>query len=127
MGPMFRRYQFVRFSRSDPWQQIGRLPGVDGLLGVSADTPTPMPDAAIALVRGCCEANDCQYPEAFDFLDALAPLSIADGTAVRLLAGVMADRVGVSEWSDSKRTRLLLSLFGRDIRLTVPRAWVEAA
>lgn len=127
VGPMFPRYQFARFSLADPWPMILGLPGVDRILGLSNVSPSPLSDVVIDLVRGWCQANDCQYPPNFDLLDPGAVLPMVDGVAARLLAGAMADRVGISEWSDSKRTRVLLSFLGRDIRVTVPRAWVEAA
>jgi transcription antitermination factor NusG len=127
VDPMFPRYAFVKFARVDPWQVIRGLRGVDGLLGTAPDTPCPMPDAAIALIRDICQANDCRYPDSFDIHDPDAPLPLGEGVAGRLVAGAMADRVGICEWSDAKRTRLLLSILGREVRVEVPRAWVEAA
>lgn len=125
--PMFPRYLFVRFSRADPWQRIHDLAGVEGLLGIAQDSPSPMPDLAILLIRGWCQANDCKYPDNFDLHNphALPPCEV--GAALRLLGGAMAGQVGVCEWSDTKGTRLLVSLLGRDNRVTVLRSWVEAA
>jgi hypothetical protein len=127
VGPMFRRYQFARFSLADPWPMILGLPGVDRILGLSTASPSPLPDLVIDLVRGWCQANDCQYPPNFNLLEPDAMLPMVDGVTARLLAGALADRVGISEWSDAKRTRLLLTIMGRELRVTVPRAWVEAA
>jgi transcription antitermination factor NusG len=127
VDPMFPRYLFTRFSRSQPWQLIRGLRGVDGLLGTAPDTPCPMPDAAITLIRDICQANDCRYPDSFDVHDPDALLPMDEGAPVRITGGAFADRFGVCDWSDAKRVRVLLSIMGRDVPLDVERAWIEAA
>lgn len=127
--PMFRRYGFVRFRRADPWQRIRGLTGVDGILGTAADRPVAVPDAAMTKLRAICGGGDCEYPRGIDIHDLHAAIPFNAGARVRLIAGVLADpdRVGTCDWSDAIETRVVLSLLGRDVPVTVPRGWVEAA
>jgi transcription antitermination factor NusG len=125
-GLLFARYMFAQFRRSDPWQAIHNLPGVDCILGTAHDRPSPMSDQAILAVRGMCLENGCRYPDGVDLhnLDAFVPLEI--GSVARFISGSMADRQGICEWSDSERVKLLMSILGRDVRITARRSMVEA-
>ncbi len=130
--PLFPRYLFVRFRRvADTWRPIWELPGVECILSTAPETPTPVPDGAIDLIRGLCAPNGCVYPDNERMLDGPAPVirmpPIAPGTRTRLTAGPMADLAGICTWSDGKRVRLLLEIMGRAVSVTVPRLAVEAA
>jgi transcription antitermination factor NusG len=117
--PLFLRYQFARFRRSDDWQRIRELPGVEGILGPAPDMPSAVSDAAIDVIRGMCSANGCLYPA------GELPSSMV-GTQVRMLEGPMISFEGMCDWSDGERVRVLLSLFGRPCPVTVLREAVEA-
>lgn len=125
---MFHRYLFARFRRTNAnLQEIRALPGVDCILGTAPDAPIAMPDDAIEIIRKVCSANGCQYPADVNLQALHAPLPIAVGAATRMLGGPMADLAGICQWSSSQRVAILLQILGRDVRVTVPRAAVEAA
>ena len=127
--PMFGRYFFCRFDTSDPaWRSIERLPGVDALIRRPGGSGLPgvVPDSAIALIGGLLEPNGCAYPRDWrSGREYLAPVSI--GSAQRALAGPFEGFEGICTWSDSRRVKLLLSLFGRSVTVTYPRNGVAAA
>lgn len=118
VGPLFKTYVFSRFRLVDHWQQIRDLPSIETILGLAPDSPTPMPERAMELIRGMCDADGC-FHEAGD-----APNSLV-GALVRMLDGPMSGFEGVCDWSDDQRVRVLLSLFGRDCPITVDQAAVE--
>ena len=127
--PLFRRYLFVAFTRSaDDWQLLRRLAGVDSILGTTPDTPAAVPHEAIALIRQLpgMQRNDCLYPENVELTGGAPVVHLTPGSTARLLGGPLGDLTGICQWSDSKRVRFLLQLFGREVLMTVPRAAVEA-
>jgi transcription antitermination factor NusG len=117
-GPLFRTYIFARFRLADYWQARSRVPSVEAILGLAPDAPTPLPDRAVELIRGMCDADGCFHE------DGEAPNSLV-GSLVRMTEGPMDRFEGVCDWSDGQRVRVLLSLLGRDNPVTVPTAWVE--
>jgi transcription antitermination factor NusG len=126
--PLFPRYLMARFHRSvDPWTRIRSLAGVDSILGTDPRTPAAVPDEAIALIRSRLMPNDCLYPDNVELRDAGPVVHVAPGTRARLLEGPLADIAGICQWSDDKRVRLLLSLLGREVVVTVERSAVEVA
>jgi transcription antitermination factor NusG len=129
--PLFRRYLFVRFRRDgDDWRQIRHFPNVAvEILGTTPETPTPMPDAAIALIRSLpgMAMNNCLYPPNVELRAAGPVVHLPPGSNVRLLEGPLADLTGICQWSNDRRVRLLLSLLGREVFVTVPRTAVEVA
>jgi transcription antitermination factor NusG len=124
--PLFPRYLMARFHRSvDAWTRIRALPGVDCILGTNHETPTPVSDDAIALIRSRCMPNGCIYPANVELRDAGPVVHVPTGSSARLLDGPLADLTGICTWSDEKRVSLLMSLLGREVAVTVPRAAVE--
>lgn len=119
VAPLFPRYLFVRFSRSEKWQRIRYLPGVAGFLYAAPDQPAAVPDQVIELIRGLCAPNGCLYPPKH------APLFPA-GVTARLMLGPMADLSGVCTWSNGQRVKLLMHILGRPVSVTVAQSSVEA-
>jgi transcriptional antiterminator RfaH len=119
---MFRRYLFVRFdAAADPWGAIRSTPGVVGLICHTIGHPTPLPPGIVeGLVSHTSDRGVVDDPG-----DARA--AIAPGSQARLLDGPLADLSGICQWSDDKRVRLLLSLLGREVVVTVSRTAVEVA
>jgi transcription antitermination factor NusG len=118
VGPLFKTYFFARFRLIDYWQQIRDLPSIETILGLAPDSPTPMPEHAMELIRGMCGADGCYHE------DGDEPNSLV-GALVRMLDGPMSSFEGVCDWSDGQRVRVLLSLFGRDCPITVDQDAVE--
>jgi transcription antitermination factor NusG len=126
--PLFPRYLMARFHRSvDPWTRIRSLPGVDYILGPTPETPSPVPDAAVHAIRSRLMPNGCCYPEHVELRAAGPVVHLPPGSNARLLEGPLADIAGICQWSDGRRVRLLLSLLGREVVVTVPRTAVEVA
>jgi transcription antitermination factor NusG len=123
---LFPRYMFAQFRRADDWQVIRDLPGVDYILGTAPDSPSPMPDDAIHRVRAVCEANDCQYPTGVDLHSLDAPVPFDCGAVVRWIGGPMVDYHGICEWSIDDRVGLLMTILGREVRMTAKRSMLEA-
>lgn len=120
--PMFRRYFFTKFNIVDPsWGQIEHLPGVDRLMGAAGGKGSPgiVADDAIALLWKILEPNGCAYPANHLHMNPIDP-----GTALRLLSGGMEGREGICEWSDGRRVKLLMSILGRPVSVTVSQGAV---
>ena len=112
--PLFPRYVLVRFALDDPkWRWIKGMEGVDHILADTPETPTPVPDEAIAWVREMCSGNGCLYPPSVS-MGAIAP-----GADVRLRDGALASVRATYQSCGSKRVELLLRFMGRDVRATL--------
>jgi transcriptional antiterminator RfaH len=120
--PLFPRYLFCHFHRlDDDWRRIWGFEGVDRIFSSSPDSPIPVPDQAIELLRSFAAPNGCIYPA-----DRYA-LPLAVGTSVRLLSGPMEDLTGICEWSSGKRVGLLMQILGRSVVVAADRTAVEVA
>lgn len=122
--PLFRRYFFARFNRADfSWTKILHLPGdpVQRIISSTLGFPIAVPDSVIEAIQGRAHANGCLYPHAPAQAVRLPP-----GTRVRPVEGAFADLVGdLSEMSDGKRVRVLLSIMGRQVPVVMPQSAVE--
>lgn len=117
-GPLFKGYVFPRIRLCDYWRVRSEIPSVEALLGLAQDAPTPMPDRAMELIRGMCDADGCYHE------DGDEPNSLV-GALVRMIEGPMRMFEGLCDWSDGHRVRVLLSLFGRDCPITVDQTAIE--
>lgn len=114
LAPVFPRYLFVRFDPDrDRWRSINGTPGVSRLLTAN-ELPTPAPvgvvEALIAATgpRGQLQAN------------------FNTGDRVRLIAGPFADALAeIDRLDDAGRVRVLLRIMGADLRVQMPRDWLE--
>jgi transcription antitermination factor NusG len=80
-----------------------------------------VPDSVIEAIKGRAHANGCLYPDT----QRSAP-RLAKGTRVRPLEGAFVDLVGdLSEMSDGKRVKVLLSIMGRQVPVAMPQSAVE--
>ena len=131
--PMFRRYMFVSLNLADPsWHAIKHIADVERIMGSGSRSdpgyPVAIPDSAIALIRGLLEPNGCSYRYGHPGVHHTDPLAV--GVCLRLLSDTMtgSDRQpveGICEWSDGKRVRLLMTILGRSVPVTVAQAAVE--
>lgn len=119
--PVFRRYIFVQFSVAlDPWRAILRQPGVETIISTTPENPTAVPQSAMDGLRARVDAVDVMDPL------AVPPSRFTPGVAVRVIDGPFGGHVGLCQMSASGRVRLLLSVMGRDVPVSVPQASVAA-
>lgn len=111
--PLFPRYLFVALDLAfDQWRSIQSTLGISQIV-LAGEMPTPVPGGVVDEIRAR-EAED-GYVKI-----GLSP-GLKPGSKVRLLDGVFADAVGVLERiSDDRRVAILLSLLGREVRMSVP-------
>lgn len=106
IAPLFRTYLFARFSAADPsWRYIPHLRGVAEIFGISPDAPTPVPDAAVAVVRAQLDAQDV--------LIVPGATSIPDGSPVIVIGGPFDGLRGLARQSNAERVSVVLQLLGR--------------
>jgi transcription antitermination factor NusG len=117
-APLFRSYIFSRFRLIDYWRARSELPSVETILGLASDAPTPVPDRAIELIRGMCDADGC-FHEAGDTPNSLV------GALMRVLDGPFTSFQGLCDWSDGQNVRVALALFGRDCPTVFDQTQVE--
>lgn len=120
LRPLFPRYLFVSLDlEAQRWRAILSTFGVAGLVG-HADGPVPVPDPVIDGLRARA-GTDGTF-----LLDRTSLLKTGD--PVRIDDGPMRDVEGIFQAaSDADRVIVLLSLMGRDVRVTVPADHIERA
>lgn len=118
--PLFGNYIFARFTRHAYWQQLRDMACVDTILGLAPEAPTPLPDRAIDLIRGMCDAGGC-YHEDGDTPNTLV------GALLRVLSGPFSGFEGVCDWSEDGEARLELTIFNRPCPTVFDQTMVEAA
>lgn len=115
--PAFPGYIFVRF---DPeqirWRTLNSTIGVSKIVSFEANRPAPVPTGLVDQLRLRCDESGMLRA-----LDDLRP-----GDRVRIVEGPFADLIAnVDAASGGETVRLLLSMMGQQIALTVPRESVE--
>jgi transcription antitermination factor NusG len=118
--PLFGSYILSRFRLADFWRARDDLPSVEGVLGLTCGTATPIPDWIIGQIRGRCDASGC-YHERGDTPNSLV------GTLMRVLDGPFTSFEGLCDWSDGQNVRVALAIFGRDCPTVFDQTQVEAA
>lgn len=118
--PLFPRYLLVQADLgADVWRAIYRTPGVKTILGTHHERPASLPAHALASLWRQCAANGVIYPA--EPPAKTRPIVILPGTVLELAAGPFVARTGVCEWSERERVAILLTVFGREVRVIVPR------
>lgn len=121
-SPFFRSYLFARVDlRISHWKRIWSTYGVAGVLGSSAGYPHAVADWVIERIRAQEEAGYIRMGLEEEAADA----GFTRGAAVRL-AGAPLEAV-FEERVDEKRAAILVSLLGRDSRVTVDLAKLRSA
>jgi len=118
--PLFPRYVFVAFDRArDRWRSIYSTFGVNHLV-LAGEEPLSVPEEIVAQIR-MREGED-------GFVVLGLPAGLEPGSKVRLIDGVFAETCGILERiADDRRVAILLELFGRKVRVSVPAAIVGTA
>lgn len=120
--PYIPGYLFCFFDiEIDPWPRINSTRGVKRLLPVSRPNPTAMPEAVMAVLLAKCNGKYVDAPE----VDTEIARVLFVGAKVSLRDGALVDHRGRIEWTDQERVRVLLSIFNRPTRVTVPARSVE--
>jgi transcriptional antiterminator RfaH len=124
IGPLFPRYLFVQFNPSrDQWRRIYRSRGIAGLIAVTTDKPIPVPIGIIEHLQARTSARRVvddpgEHPEAS---------RIRVGATGTVLGGPWAGWTGICTLSRRDRLTLLLSLFGRQVPVSLRHDQVIAA
>jgi transcriptional antiterminator RfaH len=109
--PLFPGYLFVRMDVARAaWRAICSTVGVSRLV-CNGDMPAAVPEDVIDDIRTREDANG---------LVVMTP-AFRPGDAVRIVAGALADRIGLFQCaSDGDRVLLLLEMLGRPVAVRVP-------
>jgi transcriptional antiterminator RfaH len=102
--PLFPSYLFVQMALDpDPWYAVKWAPGVRRIV-CTGETPTPVPEEAVAFLRGRCGAG-----EVIQWKPALRA-----GATVYVTEGPFAGLQGILDRpaAGGERVRVLLSLMG---------------
>lgn len=120
LQPLFRGWGFVQFDhQANLWPRINGTPGVRELY---SDTPVPQ-DLVQRLIELYGPGGSAVYPpgahrmEPIDAGKAVRVMRVVDGSEV--------DLVGIVQWSDGDKVKLLAEMMGGMVKLTVPRHQVE--
>lgn len=123
--PFFPRYLFAHIDvRSDAWWRIFSTEGVATLLGAAANRP-PIGVASFVIERIRAQEEAGFIRMAGEMSRKAAPCRFGEGEVVRY-AGTPLEAVFL-EQVDAKRALILVSLLGRESRLTVDLAKLRAA
>lgn len=122
--PAFPGYLFAMWAEDERWDMVKRARGVAGILHQigSRDVPAIVPDRFMAALLN--RAGKQGIIEDISAPDLLPP--IEQGGTVRIMAGPLAGRLGLCEWSTDERVALLCEVMGGTRRTTMRRDQVEA-
>lgn len=110
---IFPSYLFVMLDLTEfRWRQAAHSTWVRHLFG-APEQPTPLPVGLIEKMMAL----------GFDrpIVDDMTPALIAAGADVRITDGPFLDHSGVCQWDDGTRCRVLLSILGRELEVTLKR------
>lgn len=115
--PLFPGYLFVAFNLDDAsWRSIPYTRGVKRLISATAETPTPLP-------RGCVSELYRRLVAAGHIMTRSE--NLMPGDRIEVLDGTFAYWTGILEASTRDRVTVLLDLFGRSTRTTMPRSAIR--
>jgi transcription antitermination factor NusG len=117
--PLFATYLFIQFDvRADPWGAILRLPGVRRMLRGADGQPEPLRLGVVEAIQKRGRAGDGVID------DEAAAFPVGD--PLRIVDGPFREWTGVCQWSTDEAVGVLMTLFGREKVVEVPRAQVVA-
>jgi len=118
--PLMPGYVLVEFSLKDRWQPIYSTRGVKRLLETSRGKPASLSDEAVEQIQEIARAES--------IYDApTGHLHIDPGTELIIKDGVYAGHHVICDYTDEKRVYVLLSIFGRETKTSVPHHLVDVA
>ena len=113
LRPLFPGWLFVQFDHAAG--QWGRINGAPGVRQLYADTPLAQ-ELIEHLIELYGPNGKAVYPPG---VHQQAPIEV--GSVVRVLDGSAVDMVGICQWSDGDKVRLLMQMMGGQVRVTVAR------
>lgn len=118
--PLFPRYLFVKLDLEiDRWRSVNGTIGVSHLI-CNGDTPISVGDAIVDGLMARTDEKGRVEPAALQILQP--------GDQLRIIEGAMLDQVGAFErMTADQRVVLLMNVLGRDVRVSMPIAAVDAA
>jgi transcriptional antiterminator RfaH len=119
-APLFPRYLFVEIDVAvQRWRSIYSTVGISQLV-CTGDTPTPVSDQVVCLLKG--------REDAAGFIELERRPQFSVGDEVRVLDGVFSECLGLYDgMPDRNRIAVLLDLLGRKVRVLVDAECVAAA
>lgn len=123
--PYLPGYIFIRFDPHEDvhWPKINFVRGIQTLLYSASEKPAPIKDAAMAVLLDRCNGDRVKAEDIDLALTKVLPI----GSQARVVDGSFKDFVGTVAWSDQERVRIVLGLFGRQTKITLPSRAVELA
>jgi transcriptional antiterminator RfaH len=117
-APLFPRYLFVKMDMARAaWRAIRSTVGVTRLV-CQGDAPAPVPPDVVEDIRLREDDSGC----------VVVDPRFRKGESVRILAGALAEQIGLFECAtDEDRVVLLLDLLGRRVKVKLPLAAVASA
>lgn len=117
LRPLFPGWLFVQFDhQAGRWGTINGTPGVKEL---HSDTPLAQ-ELVTHLIELYGPGGKAVYPPGAHRME---PIEV--GRLVRVTSGDVIDLVGIVQWSDGDKVKLLAEMMGGTVKLTVERHKVE--
>lgn len=116
-------YIFVQFDPVEQtnWPTINYVRGIRSLLYSGVEKPAAVRDAAMRILFDRCNGDRVKVEDIDAALSRIMPV----GSNVRVNDGPLTGHKAVVEWSDADRVNVVLSLFGRPIKTSLPSRSVE--
>lgn len=120
MAPLFPRYMFLALDLADDaWKIVSGVRGVQRILGVDGNRPTPLPEGALSELQARYAAGE--------FVRRVATYAVSAGDRVTVGQGVFAGHSGVCTVSRGERVKVLLSLLGGAVEVSMTPEMVAVA
>lgn len=125
--PIFPRYVFCGFAeRTPPWYDVFRLPLVQGVVSITTDgEPSEMRRAAITDLIRVYGTDPHRAPRPEQHMRTHREFSV--GQTVTITDGAYADRTVIVDRIQGHTAEIMLPLFGTEMPVTIPLAFLEAA
>jgi transcriptional antiterminator RfaH len=116
--PYIPGYIFIRFDPDEDlhWPKINYVRGIQSLMYAASERPAPIKDAAMSVLLERCNGDRVKAEDLDIALSRVIPI----GAMVRVNDGAFEGFTGKVAWSERERVKVVLSLFGRPTKLTMP-------
>lgn len=105
--PLFPRYLFTAFDVNESgWRRAAHTYGIVKILSVDPETPIPIDDRALEVVRQQTQPSTTQ---------------IEVGSIIIFRNGKFVDMTGICKWTKEKRIAVMVYIMGREVEVTCKR------